>query len=213
MIKTTPTILDKQKEMKDLMLEINKLKSEKEIVKNELLGLTEAKTAILKEVIGGVSISDLKETVLSNIRTKVQSDIDFLEQQKSDIEKLNNYKKNEFSSLSSELLSLSMNIKSKSVEFENLTTDLKSVRESYNEEKRFIEKEINKEAKKLKELKAEESEILSEIEKNKKDFEDRKEFLLKEEIRLANKSSDLHIYEARLRKKYLELMPEMEIVV
>jgi len=35
----------------------------------------------------------------------------------------------------------------------------------------------------------------------------------KEEIRLANKSTDLNIYEARLRKKYLELMPEVQIVV
>jgi chromosome segregation ATPase len=212
-VPTTQTIIDTHKEIKDLKDSIAVLKSEKEKVKNELLDLTEAKTAILNEFIGGVSIADLKEDVLSNIRRKIQSEVVSLEQQKNDLEILNNYKKNEFSSLFEKLSSLSLNIENKSVELETLNTDLETTRDVYNKEKTSIEKEVNTEAIKLKELKDKNNEILLEIENNKKDFEDKKAFLLKEETRLANKGSDLRIYEARLRKVYLELMPDKEIVV
>lgn len=210
---STLTILDKQKERKDLMLEINRLKAEKEIVKRDLNDYTEAKTALQNEIFGGVLVSDLKETVLTNIRSKLKKDIGDLESKKDTLEKVTS-KYNTLVQKSVEKYNeIVENTKKVSSDLKVVTIDLNRKREELNKESKVIDSEIEQKRATLQKLKEDNAIELKKIQDAQQEFENKKSDLMKQEIRLANKSQDLGIYEARLRKKYLELMPDMEIVV
>lgn len=212
-ILSTPTTVSKQKEVKDLMIEINGLKSEKEVLKRDIQDLSEAKTVLMNETISGVDVSDLKDIVSDNIRRKVQNDISELTKNKDLLDLVVLHKQAEFSSLNEKALGLTLNKGELLTSLEKINSELEEVKSLKQRESKGLDDEIEKKMKELESLRVLSESELKKIEECRKEYEDKKAFLMKEEIRLANKGSDLNIYEIRLRKKYLELMPGTEIIV
>lgn len=212
-VPTTETILDRQREQKELMLEINKLKVEEEKVRREVSELIEAKTALQKEVIGGVKVSDLKDTVLSNLRQGLRKDIKNSSSVKDDLNKLIYERLEKSKDLLIQEKKLSESIENNSKQLREVNIELEKTKETKRNETRFLEKEIEKKNKELQELKKNNQIELEKMIKFQEEYNEKKSELMKQETRLANKASDLAIYEVRLRNKYLELMPGVEIVV
>lgn len=210
---TTKSASDLYLDLKEIKLEINKFKAEKELAKIELKEYLEARDAIQNEYVHGIDIGDLRDKVLSNIKANLQKDIDVLSKDKTLLENSVEQKANESKSLKERIVKLSDQQVEKSFELQKINNELEEAREEKNQELKLITTEIEEKTNILKELRTNNQIELQTIKDARKELEDEKKLRMKEDIRLANKGSDLHIYEARLRKKYLELMPEMEIVV
>lgn len=212
-VPTTETAFDKQKEKKNLMLEINKIKAELELIKRELSESVEAKTALQNEVIGGVKVSDLKDTVLNNIRSKIRDEVKILTKDKDLLEQGTENKKREFNKLKKDNESHKHRVNSLLEDKQKLQNEIAGLQVTKNEESKNLDKEIELKITLVNNLDNQKKDALKKLEDYESEYESKKSDLMKQEIRLANKGSDLAIYEARLRAKYLELMPEMEIVV
>lgn len=214
MIETTPTILDKQQERKEIMLEINALKAEKEVVKKELSELTAAKTALNHEFKEKIGVDDLKNAVLENIiNNRLKYNIDKYEKNLDILKDKEIITDKKVKDLKKSLASVSEKLEKKTGEFEVLSKEFNILAESHRAFLKSSASEKETILSEIKELRAEKEAEKAKLDGYKAEFLAQKTFISKEEIRLSNKSADLHIYEARLRKKFLELMPEMEIVV
>lgn len=212
-VKTTQTILDRQKEQKDLMLEINGLKAQKESISREVNELIEAKTALINEIHSGVKVGELKDTVLSNIRFNLQKDIDELSVKKDSLERIKDKNTELVGNLSKAKKELANEVKNKQIELKSTISELGKLILKSKEEKNQFEREVERTLADLVNLNMKRDSLNKEISESEQSFKEKQEFIKKEEIRLANKGQDLNIYEARLRAKYLELMPGVEIVI
>lgn len=210
---TTKSASDLYLDLKVIKLEINKFKAEKELAKIELKEYQEARDAIQNEYVHGIDIGDLRDKVLSNIKAGLQRDIDVLSKNKTLLENSAEQKYNETKSLKEKIVKLSSQKDDISSQLQKTTQELEKAREEKNQEIKLLNSEIEKISNNLKEIRKSNEIELQTITGARKELEDERKLRMKEDIRLANKSSDLHIYEARLRKKYLELMPGVEIVV
>ena len=210
---TTKSASDLYLDLKEIKLEINKFKAEKELAKIELKEYQEARDAIANEYVHGIDIGDLRDKVLSNIKANLQKEIDALSQNKTVLENSTEQKQNEAKSLKEKVVKLSEQEKESSSKLKVINFKLEKAREVKNQEVKLLDKQIQEKTDSLIKLLNESNDELNKIKEARKELQDDLKLRMKEDIRLANKGSDLHIYEARLRKKYLELMPGMEIVV
>lgn len=212
-VPTTETILDRQKEQKALMMEINRLKNERETIQANLAEYIEAKTALQNEIIGGVKVSDLKDTVLFNIREKYKMEAAVFSNAKQKFEQAAIQKRDELKKVKEQIEKSNKDLEKSESELIDLRIKLDEAKGINQKEISEIEKHKEKEINKLEKLKKDNEEALKKLREYESEYQGKKSELMKQEIRLANKGSDLAIYEARLRKKYLELMPDIEIVV
>lgn len=210
----TQTVLDTHKELRELKLEINHLQAVKESVRRDLGEYESAMLALKKEFKETVGIDDLKNAVLENIITnrlkynieKYEKEIDRLSLLAA--EKEETYKQTglNLGKINNEYTIVSLALSDLKKELSGLRSEHKSFVEDSTKEKEKLTSSVSQ----LKREKEEESKKLDEC---RVEYLEKTTFILDEEVRLANKKSDLNIYEARLRKKYLELMPEVEIIL
>lgn len=211
---STQTMTDHYKELKDLKLEINKFKAEKEIAWRELQEYQSALTAIRNEFKDKVGIDDLKNAVLENIiNNRLKYNIDAYEQRIAALDQQKAEKEPELDMLNLELREVRIDTIQKKKELNELQKEASKKR---NENDAF-NKDAGMKAEALlatiNSLTAEKKKIEKEIADYQSEYDSKRTFILNEEVRLANRKSDLNIYEVRLRKKYLELAPEMEIIL
>lgn len=210
---TSKSASDLYLDLKEIKLEINKFKAEKELAKIELKEYQEARDAIANEYVHGIDIGDLRDKVLSNIKANLQKDINVLEKNKTTLDNSVEQKQNEAKYLKEKIVKLSEQEKESSLKLQKINQELGKAREEKNQEIKSLDIAIELKTKDLSKLVIENNLELQNIKEARLELENAKKLRIKEDIRLANKGSDLHIYEARLRKKYLELMPGIEIVV
>ena len=210
---TTKAASDLYLELKDIKLEINKAKAEKESVLIELKQHQEALAAVEQEYSHGVDVHALRDTVLSNIKAGLQKDIDSLSNRKDSLDQAVNVFKSDLKDLTEKNKKITFDIEEKAIEMLKMTSELENIKNTKKEEIKSLTSEIEKNTKALIEIKKSNEAELKIINDARVELDNAKKLRMKEDIRLANKGSDLHIYEARLRKKYLELMPGVEIVV
>ena len=211
---TSKSASDLYLDLKEIKLEINKFKAEKEVAKREVEEYQSALGALHTEFKEKTGIEDLQNAVLENIiNNRLRYNIDKYEK---DLSKLSSQiidKEETLKKLIINLQRLSKEFKDKFEEFTKLEKESESLRQEHN---LFIKDKTAQSERLLSNL----QKLRIEIETARKQLADynseyleKRTFIFQEETRLANKGSDLHIYEARLRKKYLELMPGIEIVV
>lgn len=212
-VKTTETILDRQKEHKELMLEINKLNSEKEILKREVSELSNSKTILANEIINGLNEDKFKNINLLETRNNLETEITKLTEEKSSLESLLVYKESEVNNLFEESKKIIEEINTNSEKLYTLNLQLEKAKEITKNETLISQSKIEELNKKIEKLEKNREESEEQIKEFEQEYLDKKSWTAKEDIRLAHKGNNLEKYEVRLRRKYLELMPDKEIIV
>jgi chromosome segregation ATPase len=211
---TTITVLDKQQERKELMLEINELKAEKESIKREVHEYESARSALTTEFKDVVDLSELRNAVFENtIKGRLKKNIDELEEKIAKFTKEQEKYNTSIKELKNINEQLTGEVNQKNSYLLSIKSDLEKFLAEYKSSKSILVPEIERLKIELSNLQQLNKEEKAKNELFKEDFLQKKKFILDEEKRLSTKAQDLHIYEARLRKHCLELWPELEIVV
>lgn len=212
-VRNTPTVLDAQLERREVLLDINKHKASLEKIKGDISDLTAARTALQDEVVSGISLEEVKDTVLSNIKRNLQKKISELKTERDTVS-------NAILVGETRLEELNTELGLKRIELETINDEITGRRElsthltkEYNDNEIYFNdkrKLLNKEIEELEEKKKLASKRLEDYNK---EYDEKKSFVLQEEIRLARKKSDLNIYEGRLRKTYAKHSPDTVLVL
>ena len=210
-VKSTKTSTDKQLELRDIQLQINRSKMEMKEIEKKVDLLNSRYNERIKKIIGQMS-EDGKETKktfefwdrLEEILIELNSEsknIEFeLERERATLLSL----QEEISGKKDGKLSLEEEISKLQKYKDKLLEDNSKISELFSNNENNYKLKLENIRKELSELEKETSSKKIELKDTEKEFERRATYLSKKE-------SDLNIYEARIRSKFKELFPGKEL--